>query len=73
MASTTDLRLRARSRQIPDGMFKAEYTGEINPANPDEREIPDSHLGTSAREVEAWVEQMAKGMGYAEVVWEEAS
>jgi len=51
-------------------MFKAEYTGEINPENPDAREIPDSHLGTNAKEVKVWVEQMAKGMGYAQVIWD---
>ena len=72
MASTPDSKLRAVIRQMPDGMFKAEYTGEINPENPDAREIPDSHLGTSETEVKAWVEQMAKGMGYTHVVWEPA-
>ena len=63
MAATPDRKLHAVLRQTPDGLFKAEYAGEINPMNPDERDIPDCHLGTDAAEVEAWVEQMAKGMG----------
>ena len=71
MASTTTSKLHARLTRMPDGMFKAEYTGEMNPAEPDEREIPDSHLGTSEQAVKSWVEQMAKGMGYTEVVWDE--
>jgi len=62
--------LRAKMSKTPDGMFKAEYAGEFNPHNPQEREIPDSHVGTKAAEVKFWVEEMAKGMGYAGVIWE---
>lgn len=70
MASTPDRKLHARLRRTPDGMFRAEYHGEINPTNTDAREIPDMHLGTEAEEVRTWVEQMARGMGYTAVVWE---
>ena len=73
MAATPDRKLHAVLRQTPDGLFKAEYAGEINPMNPDERDIPDCHLGTDAAEVKAWVEQMANGMGYQRVVWELSS
>jgi len=57
-------------REVEDGVFRAEYSGEINPANPDEREIPDYHVGTSATEVKIWVEEMAIGLGYARVIWD---
>lgn len=61
---------RARLRHT-GGVFRAEYSGEINPQEPDAREILDFHIGTEAQEVKAWVEQMARGLGYTEVVWEE--
>ncbi len=60
----------ASLRQVGEGLFRAEYSGEINPENPDAREIPDIHLGTSAAEVKVWVEQMAKDLGYTHVVWD---
>ena len=62
--------LQARLRQVEANLFRAEYSGEINPDNPDQREIPDYHIGTSAADVRTWVEEMAKGLGYSEVVWE---
>jgi hypothetical protein len=58
-------------RQVERGLFRADYSAEINPENPDEREILDYHLGTSATEVKIWVEQMALGQGYQRVVWDE--
>lgn len=61
----------ARLRQLEEGLFRAEYSGEINPDNPDRREIPDYHLGTSLGDVKTWVEQMALGLGYERVVWDE--
>jgi hypothetical protein len=69
MPVATDRVLRAHVSQTADGMFKAEYPGEGNPTNPDERAFPDAHLGTSEKEVRVWVEQMAKGMGYVRVEW----
>ncbi|MBN8927037.1 MAG: hypothetical protein BGO51_05230 [Rhodospirillales bacterium 69-11] len=60
----------ARLRQMGDGVFRAEYSGEINPENSDAREIPDYHVGTSAEGVTMWVEEMARRLGYTEVVWE---
>jgi hypothetical protein len=60
----------ASLRQVEPGLFQAEYSGEINPDNPDARAIPDVHLGTSAVEVKVWVEQMAKDLGYTRVVWD---
>jgi hypothetical protein len=62
--------LHAKMSRTADGMFKAEYAAELNPAAPDERKLPDSHLGTNAPEVKFWVEEMAKGMGYSGVMWE---
>jgi hypothetical protein len=62
---------RARLRQVEDGVYRADYSGELNPEDPDEREIPDYHVGTSATDVKIWVEQMARGMGYQDVVWDE--
>ena len=52
-------------------VFRAEYSGEINPENPDEREVLDYHIGTSAADVMTWVSEMAKGLGYTEVVWDQ--
>lgn len=60
----------ARLRKVEDGLYRAEYSGEINPEEPDAREIPDYHLGTSADDVKVWVEQMAVGLGYRRVVWD---
>jgi hypothetical protein len=62
---------RASMKQVEDGLYRAQYSGEINPENPDAREIPDFHLGTSMAEVKVWVEQMALGLGYNRVVWDE--
>jgi len=61
--------MRAVLREVEPGLFRAEYSGEINPDNPDEREIPDYHIGTAASDVKTWVEQMAAGMGYEGVQW----
>ena len=60
----------ASMREVEPGLFRAEYVGELNPANPDERAFPDFHLGTSAQDVKTWVEQMAKALGYQQVVWD---
>ena len=62
--------LHAVLRKVEDNVYRAEYPGEINPQDPDAREIPDYHIGTSATDVRVWVEQMARGMGYSRVVWD---
>jgi hypothetical protein len=64
--------LRAVMRRMEDGTYRAEYSGEFNPENPDEREFPDFHLSTSEESVRNWVEQMAQGMGYSRVVWDQS-
>jgi hypothetical protein len=51
------------------GLFRAEYSGEMNPDDPDDRELLDFHVGTSEADVRTWVEEMAKGLGYSHVVW----
>jgi hypothetical protein len=56
---------------VEDGVYRAEYTGEFNPEKPDEREFPDFHLSTSVESAKLWVEQMARGMGYSSVVWDQ--
>jgi len=63
--------LHARLREEEPGLFRAEYVGELNPQNPDERAFPDFHVGTNARDVKIWVEQMARGLGYERVMWDE--
>jgi hypothetical protein len=64
--------LHARMRAIQGGLFRAEYSGEINPESSDYgRDIPDYHVSTSAEDVKIWVEQMAQGLGYDRVVWDE--
>lgn len=60
----------ASLREVEQGLYLAEYSGEINPEHPDSREIPDRHVGASAQEVKLWVEQMAVGLGYERVVWD---
>ena len=65
--------LQAVLREVEPGVFRAEYSGEINPDDPDEREIPDFHVGTDAEGVRLWVEQMASGLGYDEVVWDDVA
>jgi hypothetical protein len=58
-------------REVEPGIYRAEYSAESNPENPDAREFPDYHLGTSVAAVKVWVEQLAQGLGYARVVWDE--
>ncbi len=58
--------LHAVLLEVGPGLFRAEYRGEINPINSDDREIPDFHVGTNAAGVKRWVEQMA---GCEKVVW----
>ena len=41
------------------------------PEPTDARDIPDYHVGTSAKDVKIWVEQMARGLGYDRVEWDE--
>jgi hypothetical protein len=53
----------ARSRRVCTSPSTA---GEINPEDPDAREIPNGHVGTSAQEVKMWV---GLGLGYERVVW----
>jgi hypothetical protein len=73
------VREAAPARRVPrqdergrdEGLYRAEYSGEINPENSNQQDIPDYHLGTSIAEVKIWVEQMALGLGYKEVTWDE--
>ena len=60
----------ARLVQVEPEVFRAEYSGEVNPENPDDREILDYHVATTAEGVKSWVEEMARGLGYTDVVWE---
>ncbi|HET8995448.1 MAG TPA: hypothetical protein VFN42_02145 [Acetobacteraceae bacterium] len=62
--------LHASLREVEPGLFRAEYVGELNPANPDARAFPDTHLGTSEQDVKIWVEQMARSLGYQSVIWD---
>jgi hypothetical protein len=63
--------LHARMRAVQGGLFRAEYSGEINPESSDARGIPDYHVSTSAEDAKIWVEQTARGPGYDRVVWDE--
>jgi hypothetical protein len=71
MTNSSRGQLHATLRQVEDGLYRAEYRGEFNPDEHDEREIPDFHIGTSMADVKVWVEQMAAGMGYDRVVWDQ--
>lgn len=61
----------ARIRKVESDLFKAEYTGELNPENPHpSREAVDSHLATSLEEAKAFVEDLARSLNYRRVVWD---
>ncbi len=70
MAKPASGTFHALLREIEPGLFRAEYSGEINPQDPDAREIPDFHIGTDPASVKLWVEEMATGLGYDNVVWD---
>jgi hypothetical protein len=61
--------LHTRMRQVEEELFRAEYSGEINPDRWQE------HSRLSRRDQrhrgEGLGEQMAKGQGYDRVVWDE--
>ena len=56
---------------LSGGVYRAEYPGELNPENPDERVLPDSHIGNNPDDVRSWVEQMAEALGYTRVEWDD--
>lgn len=61
----------ARIRQMEKDLYKAEYTGDLNPEHPDERrELKDSHIATSLDEARAFVENLARSLKYRRVVWD---
>jgi hypothetical protein len=62
--------MHAVLHETEPGLYRAEYSGELNPEDPDAREFPDSHIGTDADGVRQWVESMAANLGYDKVVWD---
>ena len=62
--------LHAVLREVEQGLYRAEYRGELNPRDSDARDVPDFHIGTDAAGVKKWVEEMAAGLGYEKVVWD---
>ena len=60
-----------RLDQVEPNLYRAAYSGELNPDNPDEREAINFHIGSDADGVRMWVEEMAKRLDYSEVVWEQ--
>ena len=62
--------MHAVLHEVESGLFRAEFAGELNPDNPDDRAIPDFHVGTDADGVKNWVEEMATRLGYDNVVWD---
>ncbi|MEO8715558.1 MAG: hypothetical protein ABI369_11135 [Acetobacteraceae bacterium] len=61
----------ARIRRVEGDLFKAEYTGELNPENPNpRREFVDSHLANSLEEAKVFVENLARSLDYRRVVWD---
>ena len=65
--------LFATLREIEPGVFSAEYPGELNSEDAGPETFPDAHIGTDASGVKTWVEEMAAGLGYDKVVWEQAN
>ena len=62
--------LRAKLLEVENGLYRAQYSGEINPDPSDARDFPDYHIGTDPEAVRSWVEHMARSLGYAGVEWE---
>jgi hypothetical protein len=61
----------ARIRRVEIDLYKAEYTGDLNPENPHPgSEWPDSHVATSLEEAKAFVENLARSLNYSRVVWD---
>lgn len=63
--------LRATLREVSPGLYSAEYAGEANAQEGGAATLPDAHLSTSPEGVKTWVEQMAQGLGYDRVIWEQ--
>jgi hypothetical protein len=63
--------LHAQLREIEPGLFSADYPGEMNGGDAGPEAFPDSHVGTDSAGVKNWVEEMAAGMGYDRVVWDQ--
>jgi hypothetical protein len=61
----------ARIRRVEADLYKAEYTGDLNPDDPHPaREWTDSHLATSLEEAKAFVENLARSLNFSRVVWD---
>ena len=61
----------ARLERVEPNVYRAVFAGELNPADPASGQTwPDSHLGDTPEGVKAWVENMARDLGYSRVVWE---
>jgi hypothetical protein len=53
-------------------MYRAVYAGESNPEDAAAAQVwPDAHVGDSPEAVKAFVEKLARELGYDHVVWEE--
>jgi hypothetical protein len=71
-----DKTFRARLEKIDDGMYRAFYR-QTTPREEQEDEAgakgripPDTHVGSDAASVRAFVESLAKNRGFEKVVWE---
>lgn len=51
-------------REMEPSAFRAEYCGEWNTEDPDERELADLHLGTSIADLKVRVNRVARSRGY---------
>jgi hypothetical protein len=75
MADSEETVFRARLEQVGDNMFRAFYRRETIGAEDDQGAkghiTPDTHIGTDAEAVKAFVESMAKNRGYQRVLWEQ--
>ena len=61
----------ARLEKVEPNVYRAVFAGELNPTHPARGEAwPDAHLGDTPEGVKAWVENMARQLGYSRVVWE---
>ncbi len=62
--------LHATLHEVEPGLYKASYSGEMNPEDSDARDFPDAHIGTDAEGVRQWVQEMATRLGYDQVIWD---
>ncbi len=67
----------ARMELAEPGLYRAMYRGVANSDNPEAPKsdgphiLPDTHIATDPAGLKQWVEELARGLGYDRVSWED--